>query len=261
MNFRPSQLKEKGAIYFSRFCSQKGIKVLSLDIFDTYLLRNIKPEIFRFREIACRHYCFFKELRIDFSINSLFAARLNAHKIGYRTAPMVHKFRDASLSHIFRIYLHHLNIRSSSELINQLIDIELKYEKDNLSLNKYIYNFALAFHQQGGRIFFISDMYFQKKHIAMLLAHFSDFMFYEDIYMSSQFSTPKSSGILFRHFLTTEGLVGNNILHIGDDLKSDIRIPQNSNFNTMYTPRSSVYCFLRRLLQFYYEKKYRPFLP
>jgi len=238
----------------------KGILALSFDIFDTFLLRNHKTEIQRFYEIATLHHLFFKQRGYTFSTNSLFCARLTAHKIGYRTAPLVDKYRDASIIHIFKIYLTHLDIQINFELIKELIEIELDYEKQNLKLNKLLYDIAFFCHHKGIDTYFVSDMYFKKTHLANLIIHFSGEQFYKEIYASCEFSAAKSSGILFSIFLEKEKISPHNVLHLGDNIIADFQRPREYGINSVYIPRPFFYRLIMRIKSYYIIKKFHNYL-
>lgn len=244
----------------SAFLKIHNINILSIDIFDTLLFRNHKPEVYRFREVCELHRYFFKKIGYDISSDCLFSARMNVHKIGYRTAPIVKKYRDASITHIFNLYLYHLGIPPSFDLIHDLIEIEIEYEKNNLRLNIEIYNLAVLCKEQGIQIFFISDMYFHKEHLEKLIIHFCPECIHEDIYVSSEFSAAKNRGILFDIFIKNEGIEAHQLLHIGDNILSDHLVPKSKGIHSVYAPRALCHCLIGSFYRRYKHYKERFFL-
>lgn len=238
-----------------------GITTVTLDIFDTFLLRNSKPEWLRFFEMAKVHAIFFRRQGYNFSTECLFGARLTAHKIAYRTAPLVGKYRDASIHQIFRIFLNYIGLDAYDSTIHELVDLELGYEKENLTINKMLFNTAKEFYKRGVKIFFLSDMYFQKDHIEILIQHFVRERLYEDIYVSSEFSATKSSGTLFHIFFDREKIRPQSVLHLGDNMVSDIIRPKELGIYTIHTPRPRLQLFLRQIRHHNIRNRFRHLSP
>lgn len=238
-----------------------NIDTLSVDIFDTLLLRNTKPEFMRFYEVAHLHEKYFQKHNRHISHECCFCARLLAHKTGYKTAPLVEKCRDASLQHIFNLYLTVLGLPVTIQTIEELIRIELNYEKQNLKINNNLYAIIKDFSHSGGKIYLLSDMYFAKMHLQNLLEHFSANQFISGIYVSNQFSVSKSCGELFRVFIDMENLQPAHILHIGDNIYSDKLMPESIGIRAFHIPQK----FFIRCISFARKKiflrKIRDFLP
>ena len=213
----------------------KGCRTISLDVFDTFLMRNGKPEVQRFFEVSKRHSQLFHTSGYPYSAKSLFAARMLAHKIGYRTAPMVGKYRDASIRHIFSIYLKYLKV-TETDMLDRLIEIEIDYEKSNLKLNTTLYESVKEYKAQGINLYFISDMYLGKANIENLIDFFLNENFYKDVYVSSEFSAAKSTGLLFNIFLQNEKIRPEKLIHIGDNYKSDYLKPRELAINGIHLP-------------------------
>lgn len=261
MKARQTHLDKVRSNNFVHSAIRIGITTVTLDIFDTFLLRNSKPEWLRFFETAKLHANFFREQGYNFSTECLFAARLTAHKIAYRTAPLVGKYRDASIHQIFRIFLNYIGLDAHDSTIHELIDLELSYEKKNLTINKMLLNIANKFHKGGVKIFFLSDMYFQKNHIEILIQHFIRQKFYKDIYVSSEFSATKLSGILFRIFFDREKIRPQSVLHLGDNVVSDIIRPKELGIYTIHTPRPRLQLFLRQIRHHNIRNRFRHLSP
>ena len=119
-----------------------------------------------------------------------------------------------------------------------LIEIEIEYEKNNLRLDKNLYNAACDFCRNGGSVFIISDMYFHKENIAELLDYFCQQRFYKKIYVSCEFSAAKKTGLLFDIFLQAENIKADQLLHIGDNSISDSIAPRKKGIYTCHKPRS-----------------------
>lgn len=234
-----------------------GVSTVSLDVFDTLLIRNTKPEIQRFYEISdivAKHLTRRSGRRL--SREAVFHARSEGHRSAYRLAPWRENQRDASIRLIFKLMLAHLEFKWDEELFEDLCAIELEYEKRNLRLNRDLYQVVRDFADNGGRVFCLSDMYLLAHHLEELLGCFCPVPFWQGIYVSSEYSLCKAGGGLLRLFLDSEGLKAADVLHIGDNRRADVEVPDSLGFKTLQLPapewkkaivrsRNRFFCFPR----------------
>ncbi len=110
----------------------------------------------------------------------------------------------------------------------------------------------------GKRIVCLSDMYFDQPFLSELLAR-NGFAGVDAIYVSSEIKKRKDSGALFTHVLTTERLAAHEMVHIGDHIDSDYRIPLGLGIPACHIPSSSEYFFARtRACNDVWTAKYAP---
>lgn len=185
-------------------------KIISFDIFDTLLKRNVmKPS-----DIFClveKEYNLYNEKKIlDFKklrIEAESAARMKSSK------------EDVLLEDIYK----ELGVEDIVAI--KLMEIELKIEQDFLMPNqdmKTIYEYALS---KGKKIIIVSDMYLSKTFIQSILSR-CGYKNYSDIYISSEIGYLKSSGKLFKHIIKLNNFNPKDILHIGDAKKGDWLMPK-----------------------------------
>lgn len=185
-------------------------KIISFDIFDTLLKRNVmKPsDVFELVE----------EIYNSNSENKV----INFKKIRIKAesiARMKSNKEDILLNDIYK----ELNL--GEKVSCELMKIELNVESDLLMENidiKKIYDYALS---KGKYILLISDMYLPKEFIESIL-HRCGYENYTEIYISSEIGYLKSSGKLFEHIIKSNKLNPKDILHIGDALKGDWLMPK-----------------------------------
>lgn len=216
-------------------------KVLSIDIFDTILLRNTKPERLRFYEVSKMHASFLSGGRGKkrvYSKKDVFMARVIAHDVAYRLAPWKNGQRDASISLIFKIMLALLGADWDRGVYRNMCQIELDYEKENLLPNTSLIELIKAYKAGGGKVFFLSDMYFESKHIDMLLRYFLPAPFWNKIYVSGDHSLTKKARGLFEYFMTEQNLCPEEIVHMGDNRISDYDAAEAMGIRSLYFPRS-----------------------
>lgn len=113
------------------------------------------------------------------------------------------------------------------------MDLEVTYESQVLQQNpemKGIFDHAVSF---GKRIVLISDMYLPSNVIEDVLEKVG-FSGYERLYMSCEHRKSKHFGDLFKHVLNDLNITPSELLHIGDDLISDVRTPSRMGIETAH---------------------------
>jgi predicted HAD superfamily hydrolase len=211
--------------------------LISVDIFDTLLLRDSTSEIKRFSLIA-EEQCKYLNDKYNFNCTQedLLAARLSGTKISYRASKIVDGCREGSITDIYRVAARALNLPSSEE--KELIQLELDHEKRVLTPNAGLIRQLRKHKKNGARCIMISDMYLHVSHIKELAgALIPDYIeIFDDIYSSADTTVSKSSQKIFP--LIGEILNANpeNWLHMGDAIKGDYRSPLNQKIKAIYLP-------------------------
>ncbi len=92
----------------------------------------------------------------------------------------------------------------------------------------------------GKRIVAVSDMYLSADEIRALLAHHG--IAVDAVFSSADVAggdTAKHNGRLYDHVLTTLGLVPSAVLHIGDNLQSDVRRAAEKGIAAVHVPKAA----------------------
>ena len=218
----------------SRF---KAAKVISFDVFDTLLLRNTKPEIVRFREIA---HLWAQEAGGQVAAEDLFHSRLLAARICYRVIRKNMGCREAKHSEILRVVCEINGLDASfSKAFGQC---ELEYEKQSLSINKELLFLIEQAISENKPVFAISDMYFSSNEIQELICNFAPTLDKLNVYSSSDVTLNKASGELYKHVSLQEGIsLNEDWLHIGDNHNSDVVKATHAGIAAAFTPRGRVW--------------------
>lgn len=179
--------------------------IISFDIFDTLLKRNVKNphDIFSLveQEFNKKYSCadsHFKEKRIE--------AEHTARKLSNK--------EDISIYEIYE------QLPYNQEQRNFLLATELRLEKDFLIANlpvKELYEYALRLKKE---VIITSDMYLPRKFIESLLES-NGYAEYNELYLSSEIGLLKATGNLFKYIKQNESYKGKKILHIGDAKRGD----------------------------------------
>ena len=115
---------------------------------------------------------------------------------------------------------------ASKEELRQAIEREINAELKVCKANKPALDFFNACKESGKRIIIISDMYLDRSAISTLLQNCGYNLDGVNVYVSSEYGLTKRSGNLFKKVLELEGVKVNEVLHIGDNLRSDVIRPR-----------------------------------
>ena len=193
-------------------------KVISFDIFDTLLLRNVyKPtDIFRIlSKIALDKY----------NIEDFYNIRVIAEK-ECRTK------ENNNECCYDEIYKKIGTIIKDKKVVKKLKEEELYLEKKFLVVNpfmKKIYDYCIS---KKKKILLISDMYLDEKFIQQVLIKcgYTDYT----LYLSNVYRMSKGSMALFNLVLKKEKIDKNSWIHIGDNKFSDFESPIQFGINAYH---------------------------
>ncbi|MEM8867822.1 MAG: HAD family hydrolase [Verrucomicrobiota bacterium] len=187
-------------------------KVVSFDIFDTLISRSVPEPHDVFSVVEAEYNCRYSEE----SISDFRQARVDAE---YRVRAAIN-FKEVSLETI----CEELSKVYGAEVARRLAEVELAVESQ-LSIRKPIgYDVYVAAISAGLRVVLTSDMYLSKEFIAGLLAK-NGIDGYSELFVSSELDCMKSDGSLFDYIYEKLGIQANEMIHLGDHLKSDFLRP------------------------------------
>lgn len=170
--------------------------VISFDVFDTLVLRNVErpEEVF---EVV-------------------------GNKLGIEGFSHVRKSIEQSLSNKSNYTIQDIYFELErqkgipKEYFLQEFEIEKKLCRENPYIKK-LYKLAV---ELGKKVIIVSDMYWPKEYLKEILTN-CGYTETEDIYVSCDFKMSKKDGTLFE-FISKKEYVNKRILHIGDNYDSDI---------------------------------------
>ena len=193
----------------------KRHKIISFDIFDTALLRPyVSPD------------------DVFFHMEKLFKApgfalsRKKAEQIAWDSERTEDK-EDTCLSEIYKY------IDKKFKLLEKE---EISFEMDILVPNPEIYalyKYALSKNKQ---VIFVSDMYLPAEMLATAL-HKNGYNKYTHLYVSCEYGKLKNTGNLYRKVLADFNIQPNEILHIGDNEHSDVKMASEIGISSIYYPK------------------------
>jgi predicted HAD superfamily hydrolase len=189
-------------------------KIISFDVFDTAITRiTAEPKgiFFKLQKMLLAS-------RLDMPtelLNCFVQERIDAE----RSARQKKTREEISLSDIYREIgrRYHLSSELVESLMNMEIDTELECVRAIPSNSRLIHELR----KEGNKIIFLSDMYLPESAIQRLLKKVGIFDERDEIYVSCEYGLTKSTGNLFLHVLDKENCDPNQLIHVGDNCKSD----------------------------------------
>lgn len=208
---RRSQKKQEYMIDKKILGKIEKYKVISFDIFDTLLLRGCgKPEAV-FGVVA-------EELGLN--SQSFTESRIKAEKTARGK-----KCKEVTLDDIYECISGEFY-----ELKEEIKDKEIFVEKNIVYPNAEMVE-LFRYCVGVKRVILISDMYLDRDTIEYMLRE-SGITGFSNIYLSSQYGVKKSDGKLFDIAIKTEKIPPNELLHVGDNVKSDFIMPKKAGIGT-----------------------------
>lgn len=214
--------------------SSGAIDLISTDVFDTLLLRTARSARSRNRQ---SEHLFSKRLAVrgrQIEPTLLMAARSEAERLAFR-ALEVGRSGEVRLTDVIGRQLKLVGLPASE--VEARLAIELDVEKTSLFPNRYLANVLLAHRQAGRRIVAVSDTMLSSENVRELIRHFYGPDLIDRIYTSADCARTKRHGDLFPHVAETEGVSLGRILHIGDDVRADIKSASAHGITAIHTPR------------------------
>ncbi len=198
----------------------KSYDIISFDIFDTALYRNVEFPNDVFAIMA-----------MEMGFNDFINVRKKAEDFAREQNEKNADTREVVLDEIYEVLHDHYGIDYKWK--NR--EIELEYEF-NIP-NQYILEIYKRLLANGKIIVFTSDMYLPKPVIENLLLK-NGYDKYTKIYLSNEYGERKGDGTLQKELL--KDFPGKRIVHIGDSESGDVVKTQEAGIDAFYNPSSKL---------------------
>lgn len=199
-------------------------EVVSFDLFDTLLLRNVihPTDIFKVVEFE---YNDKNNLKLEF-----YKIRILAEKLARNHS----KNEDVTLDEIYEFVKKRVG-SAANELKQLEIEAEINFIIANNDM-KEIYDYARSLQK---KIYFITDMYLPSAVIKSILNR-NGFENDYCLFVSCELNASKATGSIYAYIREKEGLIeGVEWLHIGDNYQSDIINAERANISGYYYKKLS----------------------
>ena len=205
-------------------------KIVSFDIFDTLITRPFlyPKDLFTFLNDDYRKLS--KNVGIDF-------ARIREEsEVLARTEAFENKKEEVKLDRIYEIIEEEYDVGKeiAEHLKKKEIELELRFCKRRETAYS-IYKLAKYL---GKKVICTSDMYLPLDVIEQILKT-NGFNEIDKIYLSCEEMKTKSTGNLYEKVIKEENIEPSNIVHIGDNYRSDYEMAKKHKINSIYFPKTT----------------------
>ena len=200
-------------------------KVISFDIFDTLVLRpSIFPtDLFVVAGRECKQNDFFALVRKNCESLARQKQAVGEDEILY--------------SDIYDVMKNAYEY--SEDEIERLLQAELECEYSLLSARNSAQKLFYLAKKLGKKVIIVSDIYLPYSFISKMLAH-CGYEGYDKLYLSSEYKMTKSTGRLYQTVIDDmrkQGVEAGEILHIGDNERSDVASAKRQGMEAMQIRR------------------------
>lgn len=202
-----------------------NVSVISLDIFDTALIRKCGLPINVFDIMECKIRLVWDECP-DGRFRELRVAAENKARARHETT----ECEDITLMQIYEVFCEENSIDLS--LLEKFIQIEVEHEHQVCVADPAVKRIVERAQKDCKQVYFVSDMYLPKVVIQSLLKNAG----YPELplIVSSEFKQTKARGTLYKTLIKEIGIQACEILHIGDNRISDVLNAKSAGFNAVW---------------------------
>lgn len=194
---------------------QEKYKCVSFDIFDTLLKRTVEKPV-----------DVFELIEKSFINDNYKKKRLRAEGVARKNSAS----EDVTIDEIYNYF------GSSSDVSNELKQLEQTTELDIVVANKPIVNLLNACCKAGKYIIIVSDMYLKRDTLSKMLDKIGVEK-YDRLYISGEMGKTKLSGHIWKDILVEieqEGISSKQIIHIGDNYNNDYLMVKRNGIDACF---------------------------
>ena len=207
-------------------------EIISFDIFDTLVVRPFYEP----KDLFFLMNDYFNKLFNSNGLLEFSEMRIEAEK-NIRDKMFNEKgYEDISLNEIYDYMakFYHLSVERLEKVKKREIELEIKFCKRRETVYS-LYNMCVYLKKH---IFFTTDMYLPRDVIEQILLE-NGYQYFDGLYISGEEKVAKYTGNLFKLLIQKQKINSKKMLHIGDNIKSDVEIPRSLNINTFFFPKTT----------------------
>lgn len=207
-------------------------KIISFDIFDTLLVRPFYEP----KDLFFLMNTYFNKLFNSNGLLEFSEMRIEAEK-NVRDKMLKEKgYEDISLNEIYDSLakLYHLSIEKLEKIKEREIELEIYFCKKR----ETIYSLYSMCNYLKKSIYFTTDMYLPRDVIEKILLK-NGYQYFDGLYISGEVKLAKYTGNLFKYIIKEHNINPKEMMHIGDNIESDVKIPCTLNINTFFFPKTT----------------------
>lgn len=203
----------RSAIHYAKDLMQYD--VISFDTFDTLILRPFSKPVDLFMLVGKR-----------LNKTEFCRIRIEAEKRAREKATVERGNREVTIYDIYTIIEERTGIPAEKG-----VQIEFETELRYCFANPYMKRVFRLLQEQGKTIIIVSDMYLPHDMMEKLLVK-AGYVGYDKLYVSCDYSCSKSTQSLYQY--VKRDYIGKKIVHIGDNVYSDIQCAEKAGITTRY---------------------------
>jgi|GEM_PF-5371507 len=215
--------------------SSRKIKTISFDLFDTLFYRKLPAENIKKNTSVY----FVKKYAPGKSPEAVYYLRKNIEQKLQQVS--VNSGYDSEYRFIECIneWIKEISGSCNSDISDDLISFEISNEIDSIELFPETESVLLSLKEKGYTILYCSDMYLPQKYIELILEKKGIKKYFDRGYISSEYLLRKDTSNLFEIVLTKEKINPEQLIHIGDNYKSDYKMALRRKINAILIHNSS----------------------
>ncbi|MHC5000686.1 MAG: HAD family hydrolase, partial [Planctomycetota bacterium] len=208
---------------------------VAFDIFDTLLRRDIEPPDLSKRPTAKRAELLFSSRGIPLSEDHFTYQRDRAENELRAEALAGGYDTECRLDDIFRRALSRILGQTPAESdVQHLVDYELQYDIEHLELMPGCLELLRQLKQANKTVIAVSDMYYGKQHLDRIFSALGMDASIDHVFVSSEDKIAKHTTRLFSKVLKDLKITPGQIIHLGDNLHSDVRSPSHIGIKAVW---------------------------
>jgi predicted HAD superfamily hydrolase len=223
--------------------SPDSFDLVSTDIFDTVLLRDLSLEVERFVESSEFVAKALAKQGRSVSVQSLTRLRLLLHTLAYRAISIERPDEEIKIRDIYALQARLLG--NGGGIQDMLHEAELNIESKRLSPNRRLLSVLRQLAASGKKIVATSDTYYSTCDLNHLLKTVIGENPIAQVYASSDLGLTKRSGRIFLEVAARERIPISRILHIGDNLHADVQMARAAGCQAVHLPRHAIFHIAR----------------
>lgn len=218
---------------------------ISVDVFDTLLLRKPVSERRRFHKIATLFSSLIPHPYQKPSPELVYEARVEAQRWAYRALDANSVDGEVKIFDIFDRQLQLLGL--PRELDSLLIKAELQVERDVLRPNQPLVRWLKLQRTRKIQVIAISDTTLPATALRSLIEAVAEPNVIDRIYTSADLGLSKRNGGLFKEVAKREKIEVQELIHFGDDRRADLEQGLAAGVRSSHLRRPSIFVLSRKL--------------
>lgn len=199
-----------------------GVRCVSFDVFDTLLSRCIEPPEWLHRRVA---EVVAQQLGGEWTAEQVLAARHAEEQALRQATHAAGGDHECHYDPLVEGWVRRLLGHDDEHFVARIHAIERRFERLALIAKPDAVALLEWLKSQQIRVIAVSDMYLGHDHVRWLLDDCGYAGLVDQVYVSADCGLGKYTGRLHAYVMEREGLGANEIIHVGDNLTSDMAAP------------------------------------